>query len=166
MVDMDIIDYAHPNDRPVLELIFAIESVLYGGYLRDIIAGIPPTDIDAVIALNKLRKFDDGMKLLGYTPTKNFQHGTVVYVKPDALPVETNLSEIPPWEDRLIPGGTPDFDVNSLAYHPRHGLYDWTNPENPIDVILEHIESRVAAPIKPTPDRQFKMRYKGYRIIS
>lgn len=162
---MNITTLFRPEDHAVLAQVFAHEGVVYGGYLRDIIAGVPPTDIDIVLPDIYFDSFDRWMKKEGYRSEPNTQNETIVYIKEGARTVEAYTVPDDPERTMIGPISEPDFDVNLLTYSDRNGLFDFTNPINSISEILEHISRRVAFAINPKPDRIAKISAKGYKII-
>ena len=67
----DIEDLFLPEDHQALNIIFKYNGAIFGGYLRDIILGIEPNDIDAVISEQprpgvSAVDFFDEMEDLGY----------------------------------------------------------------------------------------------------
>lgn len=56
-----------PEDTNVFNVILRNQGKVYGGYIRDFIAGVTPTDIDAVIPEINQGSFDHDMRKIGYT---------------------------------------------------------------------------------------------------
>jgi len=158
-------DLVRPEDWQVATLIFDYRGAIYGGYLRDVIAGVEPKDIDAVIPQIYESDFLRDLTKLGFTLSENPENETFLARKPGHRDVEIYFVEDDPNDTLIGPVSAPDFDVNLLALNDNGFISDWTNPGNPITDILDHIRNRVAVRLEATPEREAKMRAKGYQII-
>lgn len=164
--DVDIEEILRAEDRDVIDLLFCCRGVIYGGYLRDVIRGQPPTDLDVVLPSADFDHFCCELLKMGYQRGVDINHGTHVFTKPGAISIEAfDLDEDP--ETEWFGGLTdPDFDVNLLTYtrYRSRGLYLWTDASDP-QPIIDHIRQGVAVPIEPLAERIVKMQSKGFMII-
>jgi hypothetical protein len=160
----DVTKLFHSEDLPALNTIITHRGSIFGGYLRDIIAGDEPTDIDAVLYENEQVGFDTDMRALGYIPEgTGEQYDTVVYSKPGARDVEVYFDEEEP-NCVLGPCAGPDAEVNLLAYVEGR-LINWATMEDvePIVELIRRKETHIFDGI----DAQSlaKLQRKGYRIL-
>jgi len=162
------------HNNEVLRLVYQLEGAVYGGYIRDTIAMIPPKDIDVVIPQENWIEFVRGMEELGYTEDDNLEtEDASLFRKPGELNVEAIVSEDPPQSKMsgvfyIGPTAEPDFDVNLLAYDGTK-LYNWMslgmNPDLDVLTIITHIIKKEAVKFEEAaPHRVQKMISKGYTI--
>ena len=152
---------SYPQHRPLIELVFRHGGYIWGGYVRDLIAGDSPHDIDVAISDDYVQEFYAELVSFGYEPgpdqhTWNHSGGLI------SIDVIENDSEA--HDQQLIDIGAPiDFDVNCLAYDGQY-LFFWTGSTTDPLEIVEAIQRRVATAVNPTPQRVTKMLGKGYTI--
>ncbi len=121
----------------------AIGAAVYvaGGYIRDFLLGLDPSDIDVVTSL----RISEAEKLLiqkGFNVAWiNKDPGTIAYKSETGLKVEVTQTRSNP--DRSIQGGpieedllTRDFTINAVAWNPTSGYID---PTGGIEDIQEGI---------------------------
>ena len=153
------------EDIDVINIIFDNEAVIYGGYIRDLVAQVEPTDIDVVLSELYQDSFFHDMEVSGYTRYFDDEKGVFVFNKDDNKTVEVVTVDHDP-DDVLLGGVTePDFDVNLLTANGS-SLYSWIDPNQDIDPIMEHIRDRIAVQLSDDVgyDRIEKMIRKGYTI--
>jgi hypothetical protein len=170
-LEIQKMEFIRPKDTEVVRAIFDAQGAIFGGYLRDVIAGVEPSDIDVTIfEVYKGQLWNDLLKL-GYLRMEfNPDNETWKWVKPGALPIEVYVNEYDqPGDVILGPMAAPDFDVNLLETSNGVELFNWMNPDEPIDDILAHIRHREAIMMTSEgivgQDRIDKILKKGYRII-
>lgn len=157
--------YVLPEDRALVRELFVQKGALYGGYLRDVIAGDEPTDLDVVLSEKGY-----GIYFIKYLLANNYrleynQNDTIVARKPGARNVEMIFVEDDPEEVILGPEASPDFDVNLLVLNADGVLRDWTGERIDLTEIFENIATRRAVSLEPGPNRIEKMMQKGYAIL-
>lgn len=156
------IDYT----KNALSILYRNKGVVYGGYVRDMIAGVKPRDIDVVLPADKWQGFVQELLEAGYASHGKQDNDATLFTKEGYLDVEAYACEDNSYDDVFIgPEASPDFDVNTLAYDGVK-MYNWVDP-NGMDffVILKHIQDRQAVRMEPEDDRVEKMIAKGYKII-
>jgi hypothetical protein len=160
-------DITGSPDAKIFRLLFANRGVVYGGYLRDLIAGVTPNDIDVVLSsadCNYFENFNIQLLELGYTASFNTEHETTVYKKTGHLPIEAYAVEDSPTDTLITPISDPDFSVNLLAFDGSR-LYHWVEPDRDVHLIIKGIQERKAIQwYEASPERVEKMRGKGYSI--
>ena len=153
-----------------LGIIFANKGVVFGGYLRDLISGDDPHDIDAVVPEANWDKFKQDMADEGFnmiTPLSKYEPS--IFEKEGELTVEVIIGEDPPDFEWLGPSADPDFDVNLLAYNGTK-MYNWMSldhdPELDVLIIISSIRKKQTLQFRNAEeDRVNKMKNKGYTII-
>lgn len=123
--------------------LFAQRGVVYGGFIRDAVAGVKPKDIDVVLSKDYIDFFDGWMNGAGYVGKLNEHNVTMVWRKAGRLPVESYSVEDSPDDVMLSPEADPDFDVNTLCYNGER-VYSWINPDEDLVPIVEHIREKEA----------------------
>lgn len=158
--------YVLPEDREIVREVLRKRGAIYGGYLRDVIAGEEPNDID--IILSELRY---GLEFIKYLLSKGYQldyegkNDTIIATKSGARKLELAFVEDSPDEVLIGPVSGPDFDVNLLLLGEDGVLRNWMDPNEDIIEIIENITSRRAVRIEADRDRIRKMSQKGYTIV-
>lgn len=147
-------------------MIFLYQSTVYGGYLRDLILSVEPTDIDAVASIiYRDRMINDLNALYQSEPSFNRNNETLVWRSPGIRPLELFFVEDDPADTIIGPLAAPDFDVNLLAYTPAYGLFNWMEVNSPVEPIIEAIMNREATLIEANQDRLRKLLAKGFTIL-
>ena len=167
----NIIDVLKSNSdfKEQMELVFKWKGVIFGGFLRDIIAEIDPSDIDAVVPLSYKDKFEHDLEKHGYEkePPSSI-YDTTIFRKKNKINIEVIYDENEPGSVVLGPATEPDFDVNILTFDGSN-LYNWINMFDPdLDEkrIVENIQKRKTYQF-PDADRHRidKMKLKGFEIV-
>jgi hypothetical protein len=137
---------------------------IYGGIIRDIIAGDTPNNIDVIVSYKKHGDFWKYITRLGYTRNSKLNQHVDSYSKQGSLDINIYNVEMDPKKDILYPSNTiPDFDVNLLAFNGQY-LYEWTNsPTLCVANIIDRIKRREA--IQHEATHIGKIEDKGYKII-
>lgn len=156
------------EDVPMFNLLWERKGSVFGGWLRDVIAGDTPKDVDVVLSTAYAKDFIDGMHKLGYISQQTSVDeltSTRIFTKPDTLPVEMIEMDDDPDEILLGPAPDPDFDVNLLAWNGKL-VYNWMDPD-PFNIsdVVKHIQARQAVPIMPSETRMEKIMARGYTIL-
>ena len=163
--DSAIEEWILPEDQEIMRVIFENYGAVYGGYLRDVRAGVIPNDLDVVIPEANNDKVFEELKLRGYTLTENPENGTTLAQKDDRRDIEILLNEDPPGVVKIGPSADPDYSVNLLAFDGRE-LYDWVDPSIDVQIILDQIDSKMAMAIGTIEKkRKEKFSKKGYKTI-
>lgn len=152
--------------KNALSILYRHKGVVYGGYVRDMIAGVQPRDIDVVLPADMWEGFMKELLEAGYV-CKGYQvNNSTLFTKDGFLDVEAYACEDNSDENVFIgPEACPDFDVNTLAYDGAR-MYNWVDPTGMnIFTIIRNIQNREAKRIEPEDDRVEKMISKGYKII-
>jgi hypothetical protein len=157
-------------ENNALTILYRHKGAVYGGYIRDMIAGVFPKDIDVVLPKDTLSAFWKDLERAGYVSQGLQPNGAILFKKDGFLDVEavscddTCLDIV---NDGVFigPEGTPDFDVNTLAYDGTK-MYNWVDPgAGDLLTIIMHIQKREAETLDPGEDRIEKIKKKGYTII-
>lgn len=150
----------------VFTILYRNKGVVYGGYVRDMIAGVQPRDIDVVLPADKWDTFVEELLDAGYVSQDRQDNDATLFTKDGFLDVEAYACEDNSYDDVFIgPEASPDFDVNTLAYDGVK-MYNWANPNGmDIFIIIQHIQTRFAVRMEPEDDRVEKILSKGYKII-
>jgi len=159
-----------PNaDMGVVKLIEKCDGAIFGGYLRDLYAGVQPNDMDIVLYRNHFEEFKSKIESLGYfyiTPDDE-KYGSRIFMKVDCITLEIILEDYDEKYPDIILGPCPDPDasVNLLNYF-RKELHNWMGDNiSPTDII-EQIKKRETWIFKNAdPDRIKKIQTKGYTIV-
>lgn len=152
----------------ILKVIYAFGGVVFGGYLRDTIAGVQPTDVDMVIDPRQFELLTMALTNYGYQREEDDEADYKFIPTMDGLlsiqviVIEADQYSGPPTE--------PDFDINLLAFDGVR-LYNWMSlsiiPELWVPNIVTRIVNKQMLLNKAnfSPERQEKMLKKGYTII-
>jgi hypothetical protein len=165
---MDIKTLFLKEDKNVLDIIIRNKGAIYGGYIRDLINGTKPNDIDIIISDLYYDDFVREMIENGYVSSRNYNNNTIVYKKAGNRDIDVSVVDDNPEETILRPVSIPYFDVNLLEY-VNEKLIDWTNPDNDISSIIKHIKDKETVQLQSDDkvglDRIEKIKKKGYTII-
>jgi len=170
----DIFSHFRDEDKLVLLLIFKCDGSIFGGYLRDSIAGETPSDIDVAMLEKMFGYFIVGMTKLGYTAIPTTDNGEHWLFEPNKLSSEQKIKvEVilyPDTDIGLLLGPTcdPDFTVNTLAFDGRE-LYLWCdNDEFSITVssVIEDIKNKESRRLIADEERETKLIRRGYLIYN
>ena len=152
-----------PN-RGMFKLLFDCYGLVYGSYLRDVVAAALSNSasrgIDIVLSAPYRMTFNLGMWALGYTAA---ERGNIIYTRHGAATVKAHFVRSEP-DMRLSPALYPDYDVNTLAYDGvwLHLWYDgaketiFYTPD-----VLAHIHERKAVQLRVDA----KNIEEGYTVI-
>ena len=153
-------------EKNALSVIYKNHGVVYGGYVRDQIAGVTPSDIDAVAPKDMYDTICSELVEAGYKDEGLQENDTRLFTKPGFLPVElTKCDDLANSGVFIGPEAAPDFDVNTLAYDGVK-MYNWVDPAG-MDMfgIIRGIRDKKARNLEAGPDRIEKMEKKGYTIV-
>lgn len=153
-------DLNESNYASLIHIILDNGGCIFGGFLRDFIAGDPPNDMDAIIRKEHLPQFEDDMEKLGYVCINEDEVCT--YYKQDCIIVEVLVGDEDMKDCRLGPCPQPDYTVNLLALDD-DGLYDWMG-EHEVEDIIQSIKRKETVAIDPIVERIKKFATKGYTI--
>jgi hypothetical protein len=152
----------------ILTHVYTLQGAVYGGYVRDTIAGVQPKDIDVVVPAAHWAQFVNALTFIGYRNIPNpTTSDAVLFVKDGELSIEAISGEDAPGSVLIGPPASPDFDVNLLAYNGRL-MYNWGPIGKDLGVldIISRISKREALQFREaSPERVAKMISKGYRIV-
>jgi hypothetical protein len=162
---------------PILQKLWSLKGVVFGGFLRDVIANDEPNDMDVCLLWSKYKDFTDYLTSSGYQNQKHLSiEDQEVWTKADSITLEILLLEDEEAKDCLLgPCCDPDFDVNLLTtdgekFWPWVGLEEWTLDDGDIDIrppaIIRRICQRQTFPLAPAEDRVKKFNRKGYSWLS
>lgn len=173
---MSVFEY-RSCDREIFTVFEKHYVSVFGGYIRDVIAGVSPNDIDCCVEQDRLQVLKDDLILLGYTITQD--EGIYVGTHDNLPPLEIIVAEsdVTAKEYYLGPATIPDYSVNMLAYGRDYennlfGLYVWTCDAT-VDSVIKNIRLRICYKhpdntseyeeyMKP---REAKILSKGYQIV-
>ena len=152
------------------EIIFRHGGFIWGGYVRDAIAGDSPHDIDVAVSNERVQEFYSELSNLGY------HEGNCHTLEPSddlrdqgAIPIDVIENDDENHVDHLIKmsfvdfASLVDFDVNCLGYDGIT-LFLWTGSTMSPQRIIQSIQTRTATKMNPRPHRIEKMIAKGYQI--
>lgn len=178
---MDIIDKIPAADLLLVRSILSHRCSIFGGYLRDIIAGVSPRDIDVIVPEWNIIGIVNMLRNMGYTIRGDVEDpgpNVITCIHPYKIEVELHSYYDDPtiylYCDQQL-----DFDVNSLALcfsDERYILYRWdvAHPyskedvnicdHNVTDNIIKNIQARTADCFRYDKQRMDKLITKGYTI--
>jgi len=158
------------DDYRILRICFNHQGKIYGGYLRDLIAGDPPRDYDLIVSIDNFERLKFDYICQGYVLSavnSEIQHYQFIPIdsQSKSLPIDICvLSEGP--DEFLQPPCQLDFDVNSLIYDGKN-LDRWDNPKSSLFPILSQINCKTTYSISPcSKARRIKIQKRGYRILA
>ncbi len=159
----------------VFKIIFRNWGVIFGGFLRDLIAGDKPRDIDCVFRNKYWDNFVNEMELAGYS--KSIKGDVCIFTRDGYLEIDAHYLTDDCDCDYFGPVAIPDFDVNTLCYDGKR-LYCWCS-ENQYDIcntdgIVKNIKNKTANYHKDSCDndefslncRRDKILNRGYTILN
>jgi len=155
------------NEQAFFNTLFKCRGVVYGGFLRDLVAHAQPKDIDVVISVLYASEFDAEMAGMGFTASFNEENNTTLWSMNGHLPVESYIVEDSPDDTFIGPESAPDYDVNILRYDGK-SFRNWMNGSNDVAAVVDHIKQRIAIEFhedEVRPERRAKIIFKGYAII-
>lgn len=155
-----------PEHQPIINLIRQHRGSIFGGYIRDTIAGDKIKDLDMAIHSELFSSFADNLTNMGYEINASSEPTTAK--KMGELSIE--IIVLDERDRECIPGPMcdPDFDVNGLIYFWDHCLYHlgcWYNTAIDPQSIIKQIKNKTAVKIVANEDRYKKIKQKGYTII-
>jgi hypothetical protein len=165
----------------IIKIVFACNGFVFGGYVRDMLYGCSPKDIDCYIPpdqhnafwmalLNRFKSFtvervDSYGRLVGDAPFFSHQMFlqrlvVVLFDLRKGMPEHVHVDVV----DSPNPDLVPDFDVNMLKMD-RNGIGVMNNRVN-ILTVLANIRSKQAA-MFPTCSsyRRRKMENRGWKVL-
>lgn len=158
---MEIENIILPEDKVAFDIIISHRGVIYGGYIRDVIAGVPPSDIDCVLFESEVESFIQKFLDLGYLLREDICHGTKILSKESARSIEFYSLEDDPCL-YLTPVTEPDFYVNTLMYDGKL-VMPWCH-EDAVNDVIDKIHAREAGLLSADSRRIAKMLSKGYTV--
>jgi hypothetical protein len=156
-------------DRPILDLLFKYDSAVYGGYLRDLVLGVEPNDIDAVSPEMHREELLVELKKLYNSQPAIFdgcqRNETLIFRSPGLRELELFFVDDDPEKTIISSVSSPDFSVNLLNYTVGDGLINWVGDYFSVDEIIEMIKKKVVV-VMDNPDqyRMEKILRKGFAI--
>jgi hypothetical protein len=121
---MEILSFApRPSEEALFELFYRHCASVYGGYIRDVLRGAPPRDIDVVVDEEDAPALVEDLEELGYTvdPKDGGNEDLTKYIHPSLLPVDLLVDREFSHENvYLTPMAIPDVDYNDLYF-----FWDW-----------------------------------------
>ena len=104
---------------PEFTVLFKNKGCVFGGFLRDYIAGYPPNDVDVCVSHLYWEQYCEDMIELGYNI--DFQTKDVyILSKEKELKIEVLVVEDDPAFSLLGPCPDPDFDINLPKIEPNN----------------------------------------------
>ena len=156
------------KERVFFNKLFKHRGVVYGGFLRDVIANVQPKDIDVVVSVLYSAELYGDLLNAGFTGVLNEDNDTMIWSLEGHLPIECYVVEDSPDETFIGPESAPDYDVNLLRYDGK-SFRSWVDPSADITSIVEHIKTRLAVEFhedEVRPERRAKIISKGYTIVA
>src|SRR3989338_4498256 len=148
-----------PAHQDITDLIFKHHGYIWGGYVRDLIAGVSPNDLDIAISDEDAQAFYEKLDAFGYASTDSHTWNKSGSISIDIVENDDGAHS----EHTIEIVASLDYDVNGLAYDGER-VFVWGNPEYDPMLIVQAIHDRIATPICPTERRIAKMSKKGYTI--
>lgn len=164
---LELVEALFPvRDLPILDIILEHRGVIFGGYLRDLFAGLEPNDIDVTFYQKYAEDILLQLTILYGQPPRMTGNGEGVFTNGKLRNLEFFISEND--FDTVDSGDAaeggeinehyyigalcdPDFDVNKLTYQRKNIegaiLYDWSTgstKSKEIDHIIEACRNRQA----------------------
>ena len=152
------------DDIECLNIIKEHRGCIFGGYLRDIIAGDTPNDIDCVVYDTEFSQVKEKLVSLGYYIQCQDQD-VVRFNHKSRRSLDVCIDE---YLENCILGSSadPDAEVNLLTYH-NGKLYNWMDDTIvTIDEIINAIKTKTTFVFQNiAPNRLDKLINKGYKIL-
>ena len=158
----------------VFEIIFHHNGIVFGGYIRDMIAKVKPNDIDAVVPYkNSYDILDELTELYQSEPEildcSSDDRELVIYSFQAEGLDKLEIHFYNPSADSLIGDAmVPDFDVNLLCCCPKYGLVNYSKQNQyTVKTIIRNIRNRRAVMLngKVNQSRITKIKSKGYKFV-
>jgi hypothetical protein len=161
-----------PQHYKITRLIFDHEGVIYGGYLRDVIAyglNAKPNDIDFVVYRDRMVSLTAALEKLCYT-SNEVELGLYDFTSTvgELIPLQMLVEERFP-NTELGPSAEPDFNVNLLCFDGM-SLGIWTEvyvSQQQLNDIFLDIQDKMAKFIgdrRTMADRLKKMYDRGWEV--
>lgn len=157
----------------LIKLIFAVNGYVFGGYVRDMVDGSTPKDIDCFVPqgyIMGLWRMIMGHFPNGFTVVKMKQYDIDYYGTADFVRMLIHHHSTIQLDITSDPLFAPDFDVNMLKL-TQHGISLLSDcPDNCLNLslggVLGNIRDRKAYALQGCSDaRRKKMISKGWEII-
>lgn len=171
---MDIISLLPQIDVQLIEPCLKCDCSIFGGYLRDIIAFIEPSDIDVLVPEINLFLLLSELKELGYTiegEIDDFVPGIITcsHVTKREIELHSSMEEYPKF---LYSDHSLDFDIDDLALCYRWHIAflmdiydnDGTDLLNTKD-IMNNIQLKTATCMTTEHERIINIKNKSYTVI-
>ncbi|MBA3756064.1 MAG: hypothetical protein H0X02_07515 [Nitrosomonas sp.] len=153
------------HEETVITTIFMHQGVVYGGALRDIVAGQNINDLDIVVSVKYADSLHRYLTNLGYTPTPKPDNATILWTKIGHLPIESYVVEDDPATTCIGPEADPDFDVNLLRWDGK-SVIRWTDcgdAASVVDAIRSKRATRIGENVQQ--HRIDKIVARGYSVV-
>ena len=152
----------------IVVLTVKYSGCVFGSYLCEFFGNTKPENLQIVLPSNTFGAFNDDLVARGYQKDPKTKYSSTIYVHTTRMQtIEVFVRNLPSdsaQHKRLHPYGTPDYDVNSLAYD-NDGLFCWFGDFD-VTNILDHIHKKVAISIQPSIADKAKFATKGFTIVA
>lgn len=162
-----------PRQKEValFEVLEAHRTAVFGGYIRDVLSGADPHDVDVVVRRKRLPALRKALTELGYWRTSediiDTNHET--WRKDSALDIDLIVDD-EAGGTILGPCAAPDADINTLSWTRVNGTYrlccwcdDW--PAGELAEKLRSGSKDVCAYSSASEERLRKLQSAGYIIV-
>ena len=129
---------------------------IFGGCLRDMIAGIALRDVD--IFFNE-EKQESILEIFDNPKNVKFGDDFVMFVDENGLIYDIHFSQ-----DEPAPCCDPDYSVNTLITDGV-SVWSWVDSEYSVSQVVKDIRNGLAYEMLPTVERQKKMEGKIFKIM-
>lgn len=164
------------SERELFDTLKRHFASVYGGYIRDVLRGVPPRDVDVVVENAGYESLREELSALGYELERQEGEDLFVLAHPTRLPIDLLVDREDSHENtRLSPMAIPDVDVNDLCYSwnaqiGRYGLDRWADDFARVfrtrDIVERLRSGAMVAHAHPEakPARIAKMAQKGFEV--
>lgn len=159
------------EDRDIINIILQYKGIIYGGYIRDIIAKwignrdihTIPMDIDVVFWTHMESSFIKRMRKLGYQLSRS-DHGCNLFSKSGCRSIEFySISDMKDGS-ALVPVIFPDFVINTVMFDGKIFKRWGDTKDTSIETVIDHIRNGNAGLLDADHLRKKKILNKGYNI--
>ena len=157
-------DCFRKEDERAIAIVLAHRGAIFGGYIRDCLAGDTPNDIDIVVPETDA---DDMLaRLSDIYPNRLYEDDSYHLTGDGLTPLEIITTDDDPSDTIIGPCPDPDVDVNCLVYSKEHGLCDWVWGGVPAEAVLANIKAKRCRRFDTcSEERLKKIIAKGYSLM-
>lgn len=141
----------------VIEILVKFKATIFGGFIRDIFAGVQPNDLDCCVFEQDIPKIMEELGKLGYS----FDSDKKIAICEGKLPIEFVTFDFEEDGDCILtPCCDPDIDINTLAYLVINGKYSiecWYDLGIDPCYLMQRCKKRIFSKLECSTERYEKM---------